>query len=60
MSDNGNGNRRSSRNETPEERYDKFLQKHEDRMRKVDETLDAVKDRAARVGGRIRKKRAGV
>lgn len=34
---------------TPEERHAKFLKEHEERMRKVDETIVSVKSRTGRV-----------
>ena len=55
MSLNNNGRSRSK--DTPEERRAKFLEKHEDRMRKVDETIDAVKSRNGRSGRVMSNKR---
>jgi hypothetical protein len=53
-----NGRFRSK--DTPEQRQAKFLEKHKDRMRKVDETLDAVRNRGGRAAERARGRRAGV
>jgi archaellum component FlaC len=56
MSRSDNGRSQSKDTRTAQERHAKLLEKHEERMRKVDETLEAVKNR----GGRARDKRAGV
>jgi hypothetical protein len=42
---------------TAKERHADFLKEHEERMRKVDETIDAVKNRSER-SSRASKKRA--
>lgn len=60
MSREEDGRSPSSKDETPEQRHAKFLEKHQDRMRRVDQTLDAVKKRSGRANGSVRPRRAGV
>jgi hypothetical protein len=45
------------RPETAQERHDNFLRRHQERMRKVDQTIEAIKIRAGRSGERKRTKR---